>query len=202
MSVTTEPAFYNASMCDAHEPAMLTLEESPWRELYRQASWLIDPSHPVVDLGSGTGRFAEQLRRRGHNRYIGLDFSPAAIEEAERYVPDHDSDTNWTRDFAVCDLRTWQPDPERAGSTVYTCLETLEHLEDDIALVRRIPVGHEVIFSVPSYGGEAHLRTFQDAGDAWRRYGHLLVFTSWRLLGAGPRHFIHLYGAVRRGDAW
>jgi len=196
---TTEPAFYDRAMTDAHEPAMLTLEASPWRELYVQAASLITPDAPVVDLGCGTGRFAEQLRRAGHPRYTGIDFSPAAIAECKRYVPEVAD--RWEADFRVIDLRAWGPG-DRSSTTVYTCLETLEHLEDDVDLVERIPVGHEFVFSVPNYGGVAHLRCFQNVSDAWRRYGHLLEFRAWLRVGDGPRNFVHLYRSVRRGDAW
>lgn len=202
MSVTTEPAFYDAAMTDDHEPAMLPLEESPWRDLYRQAAAWIPNGHPVVDLGCGTGRFGEQLRRNGHSRYHGLDFSPAAVAECERYVAEHDADTDWHGTFDVWDLRGWQPADDRDGNTVYTCLETLEHLEDDLDLVRRVPPGHMLVFSVPNYGGQAHRRTFPDVGDAWRRYGHLLTFTAWVSLAIGDRSRIHLYRAWRRTDAW
>jgi len=58
------------------------------------------------------------------------------------------------------------------------------------------------VFSVPNHDSEAHLRVFADAGDAWRRYGHLLLFRAWTLVGDGPRNFIHLYRTVRRTDAW
>lgn len=196
---TTEPAFYDAAMTDADELAMLPLEASPWRDLYAQAASLVAPGAPVVDLGCGTGRFAEQLRRAGQRRYTGIDFSPAAIAECKRYVPELDE--QWEADFRVVDLRSWGPG-ERSGSTVYTCLETLEHLEDDINLVERIPVGHELVFSVPNYGGVAHLRYFQNVSDAWHRYGHLLEFRAWIRIGDGPRNFVHLYRAARRGDAW
>lgn len=202
MTATTEPAFYDVAMTAEGEPAMLPLEVSPWRELYEHAAAWTVPTHPVVDLGCGTGRFAELLRRRGHGVYTGVDFSEATLEQARAYVPLFDLDTDWQARFECDDLRTWEPDPERAGATVYICLETLEHLEDDVELIRRIPVGHELIFSVPNYGGEAHLRVFQDAGEAWRRYGHLLAFRAWALIGAGPRYHIHLYRATRRGDSW
>lgn len=197
---TTEPAFYDVAMTGSDEPAMLPLDESPWLELYRQASWMIPRSHPVVDLGCGTGRFAEQLRRREHCRYHGVDFSSATIDVARGYVPAIEGD--WEASFEVCDLREWAPDPNRASTTVYVCLETLEHLDDDVSVIRRIPVGHELIFSVPNYGGAAHLRCFQNASDAWERYGHLLTFRSWQLIGSGPQNFIHLYRSIRRGDAW
>lgn len=200
--VTTEPEFYDLAMTGEGEPAMLPLEESPWRHLYEAAAAWTYVTAPVVDLGCGTGRFAEQLRRRGHGTYTGIDFSPASLQECRAYVPDRDPDTAWSSTWIAQDLRTWEPDEYRAGGTVYTCLETLEHLEDDLDLVRRIPVGHEFIFSVPNYGGAAHLRCFQDVGDAWRRYGHLLEITGWVRIGEGPRYFIHLYRTRRRGDAW
>lgn len=194
---TTEPAFYDAAMTDAHEPAMLPLEESPWLNLYQRASWLLPSRAPVVDLGCGTGRFAEQIRRHeSASSFTGLDFSPKAIEECKRYVPE------FAGCFRVADLREWQPDEGRFSNTVYTCLETLEHLEDDVGLIRRLPVGHELIFSVPNFGGEAHLRTFQNVSDAWERYGHLLSFKAWHLIGDGPLNFVHLYRSVRRADAW
>ncbi len=106
-------------------------------------------------------------------------------------------DTDWNRTFEVCDLREWEPSRELSGNATFTCLETLEHLEDDIGLVRKIPVGHVLIFSVPNYGGEAHLRWFQNVGDAWTRYGHLLEFTNWSRLGS-EQYQVHLYRAVRR----
>jgi 2-polyprenyl-3-methyl-5-hydroxy-6-metoxy-1,4-benzoquinol methylase len=181
---------------------MLPLEESPWRELYEVAAAMISSSRPVVDLGAGTGRFAEQLRRRGHGSYTGVDFSPAAIDECRRYVPLFDVDTDWNAEFEVCDLRDWTADADRASGTVFVCLETLEHLADDRDLVRRIPVGHQFVFSVPNHESEAHLRIFKDVGDAWRRYGDLLEFRAWALIGDGATNRIHVYRTVRRLDSW
>jgi 2-polyprenyl-3-methyl-5-hydroxy-6-metoxy-1,4-benzoquinol methylase len=185
--LTTEPEFYDRAMTDAHEPAMLPLDESPWLEVYRLASWWIPTSSSVLDLGCGTGRFAEQLRRRGHRDYLGLDFSPAAIREARSYVPYFS--------FIVTDLRN--PQPVAQTYDAFTCLETLEHLEDDVGLVERIPEGRMFIFSVPNFGGEAHLRQFDDVMSACDRYGHLLNFTAWTRIG-GDRFHIHLYRSTRK----
>jgi SAM-dependent methyltransferase len=202
MTQTTEPGFYDVAMTGEGEPAMLPLEESPWLPLYDAAAGWIPRSHPVVDLGCGTARFAELLRRRGHGGYTGIDFSPAAVAEAHRYVPLFDVDTDWDASFHVGDLRGWQPADERAGSTMYVCLEVLEHLQDDVALVAAVPVGHDVIFSVPNYPSAAHLRTFPNVGDAWARYGHLLQFTAWQLVEYDERHHAHLYRGRRRAETF
>lgn len=202
MTQTTEPEFYDLAMTMPGEPAMEPLEASPWRKLYEAAAAWIDPDDHVVDLGCGTGRFAECLRRNGHGRYTGLDFSYACLLECKAYVPRRDRDTAWHADFEQADLRTWKPPEQRPGGTVYTCLETLEHLAEDIDLIRRIPVGHELIFSVPNYGSQAHLRVFQNVSDAWRRYDGLLWFRAWQMVGEGPRNYIHLYRARRRPEAF
>lgn len=200
---TTEHAFYDLALTGDGEPAMLPLEDSPWRELYERAAALIHPSHPVVDLGCGTGRFAEQLRQlEHHGGYLGIDFSPKAIRECRAYVRRRDRATGWRARFQLADLRDWQPAGRRAGATSYVCLETLEHLDDDVDLIRRIPPGHELIFSVPNYPSAAHLRVFHDAGDIWRRYGELLAMKSWTLIGEETRFLVHLCRAIRRGDAW
>lgn len=201
MSATTEPEFYDRAMTGEGEPAMLPLEDSPWRPLYEQAAAWIHPSHPVVDLGCGTGRFAECLRRQGHHVYRGIDFSALALAECIDYVPLHDADTEWSASFECCDLREWEPDLAVPTTTTYVCLETLEHLRDDRDLVRRVPAGYEFIFSVPNYGGEAHLRTFQNVSDAWVRYAPLLDFYGWARIGSG-RYVVHLYRARRRVDSW
>lgn len=126
--------------------------------LYEAAAALIPPGASVVELGCGTGRFARFL----NHPYIGIDFTPALVEEARRY--------NSGGDFRAGDLRT-DPIPD---ADVYVTLEVLEHLDDDLGLLRRLPVGRTVVLSVPSFDSASHVRYFQRPGSARARYGRVL----------------------------
>jgi trans-aconitate methyltransferase len=199
---TTEADFYDVAMTEEGSPAMLPLEMSPWLPLYEEAcSWIPAP-HPVVDLGCGTGRFIECLLNGiNYGAVEGVDFSPSALREAARistYGEYGKHDVMWT----TADLRNWEPDPNRQGNTTYVALEVLEHLEDDLYLVRRIPPGHQLVFSVPNYESESHVRTFRNAGDIWARYANLLEFRRWSLVSIDDRKSIHVVDSVRRTDSW
>lgn len=188
-------------MVEDGSPAMLPLEESGWEPLYREAASWILPHEDVVDLGCGTGRLGHAIHDLHHYAgYVGVDFAQSALAEAERYLTEVGVQH---LDFINADLREWTPSPTRAGNCVYTCLETLEHLEDDVDLIRRVPPGHRLILSVPNYDSEAHIRTFRNVSDLWERYGHLLTFRRWSLVDLGGDAWrVHLCDTVRRADSW
>jgi 2-polyprenyl-3-methyl-5-hydroxy-6-metoxy-1,4-benzoquinol methylase len=176
--------------------ATLPLAESPWLPLYSEVLRWLPRTARVIDLGCGTGRFARLLADYGIPSYHGIDFSAAAITEAGDYVRDE----GFT--FEHADLRDWQPGPID-GATVFVCLEVLEHLADDRDLIRRVPPGHRLVLSVPSYPSEHHVRTFQHPADVFRRYERLLDFTAWRALDVGPPgRTIHLCDTRRRVGSW
>lgn len=202
MTDTFTAEWYDVAMTGEGEPAMLPLEESPWLAVYVALAEMIDCHEDVVDLGCGTGRFIELLRRRGHYGTItGIDWSTAALSEAEMYAGRRSHGGTPRPKWMQEDLADWQSDPGRAGGTVYTCSEVLEHLVDDLGLVERIPPGHRFLFTVPNFHSESHLRTFFGAGQVWERYAGLLSFRSWRLVGTEHKG-IHVMESVRRADAW
>lgn len=179
-------------------PAMLPLEDSPWLAMYEALAALVQPHEEVVDLGCGTGRFIELLLRRSHYAPItGIDWSESALAEAAEYVHDR----NNVPRFLYEDLSRWEPDPDRFGNTVYVCSEVLEHLDDDLHLVRRIPPGHRFLLTVPNFDSESHVRVFRSVGDVWERYASFLNFRSWRMVGDEHKG-IHVVETSRRSDSW
>lgn len=196
-----DAAWYDTVLVEDGSPAMLPLEESPWLVMYTEVARLIDPCDEVVDLGCGTGRFIELLYRRGHYaRVTGVDWSAAALTEAASYARTRDAEPP-EPEWQHTPLEEWRPDPLRAGNTVFTCLEVLEHLEDDRALVARVPPGHRLILTVPNYDSESHLRVFRHVSEVWKRYDRLLDFRRWVMVGSG-RHGLHVCETRRRDTSW
>ncbi len=196
-----DAAWYDVAMTEPGAPAMEPLESSPWATMYDEVARMIDRNEEIVDLGCGTGRFVELLYRRGHYaRVTGVDWSAAALGAASRYVrskPHEAPETEWLETA----LEDWQPEPLRAGNTVYTCTEVLEHLEDDRALVAKIPPGHRLLLTVPNFDSESHLRVFRSVGEVWKRYDRLVDFRRWIMVGS-DRQGVHVCETRRRGTSW
>lgn len=201
MTTAYDATWYDRVMVEPESPAMVPLEDSPWFTTYLELAKMIDPHEEVVDLGCGTGRFIELLYRRDHYAQVtGIDWSAAALAEAESYAKPRHQDASRPK-WIHQDLTEWRPDPLRAGNTVYVCSEVLEHLEDDRDLVRRIPPGHRLLFTVPNFHSESHLRVFTNVSELWRRYDRLLDFRRWVMVG-GSRQGIHVAETRRRDTSW
>lgn len=200
-----EPGFYDLAMTCDGEPAMLPLERSPWLPVYDEAARWIPSSASVVDLGCGTGRFLARLATTTHHGTLaGIDFSAAAISEAGSYLRGYfadDVDFYHRVTLRVEDLRSWQPTDDLLHAS-FACLEVLEHLEDDLGLVRRVPPGAQLVFSVPSYLSAAHVRCFGALADVFARYGALLSIRRWSLVDFGGGNVIHVVDSTRRTDSW
>lgn len=119
----------------------------------------------ILDIGCGPGQVASLLRDLGVTGYLGVDFSAARIEYARRICPEFS--------FVAADVLTIDLLETHRYETLLA-IEFLEHIEDDIALVRRIPQGVKVLFSVPNFPHESHVRYFDSATSVERRYGDCL----------------------------
>lgn len=196
-----DAAFYDWAMAGRGALARKPLAKSPWRPVYEEAASWIAPNEPVIDLGCGTARFAQALYAGGrYGGYTGVDFSPAALRVAARDLAKLNLKASLA--FDCEDLADWTPPAPLSGNTIFTCLEVLEHLEADLALIERVPPGHRFIFSVPNYPSEAHVRDFRLLREVWGRYEPLVVFNRWSRFDFDGRHVIHLLDSTRRTESW
>jgi SAM-dependent methyltransferase len=140
-------------------------ESLPWYPLWVKGIEFLNAVNAtaVIDIGCGPGHFAEMVSRElpEITSYLGVDFSEVAIDKSRRKI------SRQGFDFQVSDLRNSLPIDKAA---TYVAFEVLEHLEDDLALLDKIPAGCPLILSVPRYAAPSHVRWFPTAASALCRY--------------------------------
>jgi len=145
--VSEGPEFYDAPT-PTRPAAARAYQDTPMRDLYDAVYSKIKRLNPVVDLGCGTDSWRSASSKGYCGEYRGLDFSRQAINEAVALLdatdaysyPAEDELPEAVYEFDVQDLRGWKELPEKETHiTTYVALEVLEHLEDDIDLVARVP---------------------------------------------------------------
>ncbi|MCA9181671.1 MAG: class I SAM-dependent methyltransferase [Planctomycetales bacterium] len=117
----------------------------------------------VLDVGCGPGQFAQLLRFYGIRDYVGVDFSETAIAQAASRVPEYR--------FCVRDA-TRPVAFEGLGDSfdAVVCMEVLEHLDDDLAVVENFRRGVRCLCTVPNFPYESHVRHFASADEVLGRY--------------------------------
>ena len=155
--------------------------------LYAAVLPLIRWGSRVVELGSGNGRMAAiLLASEIPSSYLGLDFAPETVKRAKLLV----GDVFRVGDLTTCDI----PDAD-----VYVTLEVLEHLDDDLGLLSRLPARRTVVLSVPSFDSASHVRHFPQAHSALRRYESVLDIDHDQAVPVpGKRAFFHLLRGIVR----
>jgi len=120
----------------------------------------------ILDIGCGPGQFAEYLIQRCPSiEYTGIDFSKIAINAAKERCP---LVTFIEADIFQINIL------EKGEYDLIVALELLEHLENDLTLLNKIPVGKKTIFSVPNSDAFAHVRFFPSEEAVTERYGSCL----------------------------
>ena len=139
------------------------LDASYYTTLWVAAASLVPVDGRIVDLGCGPGQFAAVLRSITDVPYVGYDFSGVAIQQAR------------ARKLEGCIFeRTSFQKLDLSKDTQFVCLEVLEHIEQDIELLKRLPSKATLVFSVPTYDSAGHVRTFPSVESIKERYGPIL----------------------------
>jgi len=136
----------------------------------------------VVDMGCGIGMFAEVVFKTGYTKYLGIDFSPTMINKSKKRVPE--------AEFIVGNLKNEETQKTIKNYKIFVLLEVLEHIEDDLGVIRSIPINSLVVLSVPNFGGEFHVRHFNSELEVMKRYDKLLKFDKSTTIGNIPKRFL------------
>lgn len=118
----------------------------------------------IIDVGCGPGQFASLLCDKKVNDYLGVDLSDEAIKLAQegcskyRFV---------AKNVFESDLL------KQEEYDCFVSLECLEHLEQDIELLKMVKPGTLCLFTVPNFPYISHVRFFNDEDSVVERYGAL-----------------------------
>ena len=118
-----------------------------WQNVFKYLRQFPDPK--ILEIGCGTGQLAHYLYDEGYKLYIGFDINKEAIKVANSLSPQ----LCFVGDVMDKELYV-------AGYDVVIATEVLEHIEDDIGVIKSLKKGVRFIFSVPRFGCEGHLRYF------------------------------------------
>lgn len=129
--------------------------------LWVQMEFLLRPYREakILDIGCGSGQFAQFLEDKGYTQYEGVDFSQQAIEMARA-----------TCGFPFRVANAFSPDVLDAPYDVVVSMEVLEHITHDRELIQGIRLGTTCLFTVPSFDSAAHVRFFRSEHAVRSRY--------------------------------
>ncbi|GAA0733502.1 class I SAM-dependent methyltransferase [Clostridium oceanicum] len=142
--------------------------KSQYIEIWNKALELIKgiKNCSILDVGCGPGQFANLLFDNNINNYMGLDFSTVAIDLAKKINP------RYKEKFLCDDIYT--SNVYKKGYNVIIMLEVLEHLQEDMKVLKNIEKESNVIFSVPNFICKGHVRCFKNKFEIVNRYKDII----------------------------
>ena len=123
---------------------------------------------PIFDIGCGVGYFAERVMKRGYKKYVGLDFSEDMIRLASTLVPEYQ--------YVLMSVYSDEFEVMVNNYRLFTMLETLEHMDNDREVLKKLPNGSIIVGSVPSSNAPGHVRTYKGVHDVFNRYNDIIEF--------------------------
>jgi 2-polyprenyl-3-methyl-5-hydroxy-6-metoxy-1,4-benzoquinol methylase len=136
----------------------------------------------VLEVGCGSGSFAHLLLDRSKLDYQGFDFSEVAIRKVRARTGRPDR-------FSVA--KAGDETSLRHEHDTIVCLEVLEHIENELEVVRSWKPGVLCVCSVPNFDQPDHVRFFRSEDEIARRYGDLIDLASIRCM---PRALVRVRG--------
>jgi len=153
--------------------------------------FLPDEFEKIIDLGCGPGFFAKVLiEKHPYADYMGIDFSFNMISHSKKLMPELNFIVGNLKDIEI--HRLYKPE------YVYVCMETLEHVEADIEIIKSIPKSALLLFSVPNYNSKAHVRYFNNEDEIIKRYSELLIVENSKTVHTSITQKIFMFKSRRK----
>lgn len=150
---------YYDDIYSVREAYKCNYKESPYFELWNECIKYIPESAKILEVGCGVGQFYSMLIDKTKiDNYNGFDFSSVAIEmhpSPNAYVGDATKKDNYLSENQY---------------NLIICKEVLEHLQDDIDVIRKWKKGVDVLLTVPCFNDPAHVRYFSNEAEIRNRY--------------------------------
>jgi len=118
--------------------------------------WLNDEGG-IIELGCSDGNFAELLFKNNMRNYCGIDILKDKIDEAKKKLP--------KMGFFHCDITNNLFLLEEAKT--FVSFQCLEHIENDLDILKSLNLGTNIIISVPNSPYKGHIRWFELEG--WKK---------------------------------
>lgn len=144
----------------------------------------------ILDIGCGSGIFAKMLYENNIPSYKGVDFSEEGIKIAQLNTP------QWAECFLKEDI--FESKVFEQDYSHIILFEVLEHINDDIKILSKIPSKTMIIASVPSFYSEGHIRIFENIDQIRKRYGSLMEFVDFFELQLNQDSKIFYFNAIKK----
>lgn len=117
----------------------------------------------ILEIACGAGQLARALQDSNLiESYYGFDFSPRRVARAKSTSPE--------LTFEVLDAFSAEIF-EVFPYNIAIATEFLEHVEEDLVVLKRIKPGTRFLGTVPNYPWKSHVRHFRNVDDVLARYG-------------------------------
>ncbi len=119
----------------------------------------------VLEVGCGSGIFAQMLIENSDLNYRGFDFSTKGVQKAAQRNGRDDL-------FSVGNALS--ADSYSGNFDTIVCTEVLEHIERDLEVIGNWPSGTACVCTVPNFNYPTHVRYFLNEEQVLERYGGLI----------------------------
>ena len=140
----------------------------------------------ILECGCGTGALASRFLNAGYC-YSGFDFSAEAIRKCPEDVQQSVFEDTVYRESL------WKV----ATYNIVVAVEVLEHIED-LKMLSLIPKGKYIVFSVPNFHSEPHLRIYPDLDSIIHYYADVLHICAARHIQTQVDKHITVCTGVKR----